>query len=390
MSYLLSIIVPTKERYQYLKPLISLIKNFNVDEIELVIQDNSFDNTEILKFIKDISFKHLKYFHYREKLTSVQNFDKAVFNSTGEYVCFIGDDDGVTRNISNCVIWMKKNSVEALRQRKSTSYLWPDAVINSGNKHASVLSYVEHNEAYEFMNPLVELNKTGKIGMQNIGLMPKLYHGIVRRDILEKIFNIGGTYFPGAAGDMANAVALCFVVHKFVVVDFPITIHGSSQMLGGGIVKKKNEMAKLSEVDFISQEVRDNWEKRIPPIWHTCFVWPESATKALMYMSKDEFIDNIDYDYMLAHFLSRLNFSYLETCVSFSKSKIRLFLYYLKFKYIGILVRMKALMSILFIWDNRYLYSVKLVRNVDNIIDAEEILFIKTGKINFDRLHHLK
>lgn len=389
MSYLLSIIVPTKERYKYLKPLISLIKNFNSTEIELVIQDNSYDNSEIIEFIKNISFNHIKYFHHIEKLTTVQNFDKAVLNSTGEYVCFIGDDDGVTRNVLECVKWMKKNKIEALRSRKPTNYLWPDAIVNSNNKYTSVLSYQEHKLVYEYLKPEDELKKVCKIGMQNLGLMPKLYHGIVRRDILNKIHKIGGTYFPGAAGDMANAVALSFIVRNYAVVDFPITIHGSSKMLGGGIVRKQQEMAKLAEVDFISKDVIDNWEKSIPPIWHTCFVWPESATKALRYMSKEEYIVKIDYDYMLAHFLSRLNFSFLRMCFTFSKNKNKLVLHYIKFKYISILVWIKAIISFFFIWDRRLIYSVKIERNVANIFDAEKVLFNKTNEINFDGLKQL-
>ena len=48
---LLSIIIPTKDRYKYLKILISLIDSYNLSELELIIQDNTSDNTEILKFL---------------------------------------------------------------------------------------------------------------------------------------------------------------------------------------------------------------------------------------------------------------------------------------------------------------------------------------------------
>lgn len=310
MSYLLSIIVPTKDRYLYLKPLITLVSGFNLSEIELVIQDNTQDNTEILDFIGKLQYPHLKYYHHVEKIPLEQNATWAVINSTGEYVCMIGDDDGVSRTILDTVKWMKKNSIEALRSRLPYHYLWPDAVINSNNKKSSIVAYHQSRNSCDFLNAIVELGKVGKIGMQYIGQMPKLYHGVVKRDVLDMIYKIGGRYFPGAAGDMANAVALSFIVSKFVVVDFPVTIHGSSKMLGGGIVMRKKEMATLEEVDFVSQSVKDNWEKSIPPIWHTCFVWPESACKALKYMAKEDYIARIDFDYMLAHFLSRVGLSF--------------------------------------------------------------------------------
>jgi glycosyltransferase involved in cell wall biosynthesis len=386
MNYLLSIIVPTKDRYKYLKHLILLIKGFNLKEIELVIHDNTKDNAEILAFIKNLSYPHLKYYHHSEKIPIDQNATKALLKSTGEFVCYIGDDDGVTRNIVEWAKWMKYNKIEALRSRKPYLYLWPDAVINSNNKRSSVLVYHNSNETCEYLNPIEELNIVCKIGMQNIGLMPKLYHGVVRRDILDKIYRVGGRYFPGAAGDMANAVALSFFVEKFVVVDFPVTIHGSSQMLGGGIVRRKNEIAELSEVNFITQEVRDNWEKRIPRLWHTFFVWPESGTKALRYMSKEEYISKINYDYMLAHFLSIRNSSFFNMCLPYSKNKNKLIKYYLKFKSAKTLVKIKKLVSYMFFWDRRLIYSVKLEENIENIVCAEKKLFERTGVINFDAL----
>ena len=48
-SPLLSIVVPTKNRYYYLLKLIELVESIGSPELELVIQDNSDDNDEFLK-----------------------------------------------------------------------------------------------------------------------------------------------------------------------------------------------------------------------------------------------------------------------------------------------------------------------------------------------------
>lgn len=77
MSYLLSLVVPTKNRYPYLKHLIQYIKSFNSDKIELVIQDNATDNAEIVGFIKEEDFVHLKYYHTKESISVGLNSDKA-------------------------------------------------------------------------------------------------------------------------------------------------------------------------------------------------------------------------------------------------------------------------------------------------------------------------
>ena len=45
METLLSIIVPTKNRYFYLKEMINMFQSYSNKSTELIIQDNSTDNT---------------------------------------------------------------------------------------------------------------------------------------------------------------------------------------------------------------------------------------------------------------------------------------------------------------------------------------------------------
>ena len=137
MSYLLSIIVPTKDRYEYLKPLIELVQSFHSDDIELVIQDNTNNNTEIIDFINQVGYRHLKYFHVVEQISVAQNSDLAILNSTGEYVCFIGDDDGVSYHIISAVKWMKDKGVDVLKTTM-TSYKWPSFNVSRIGNFSSV------------------------------------------------------------------------------------------------------------------------------------------------------------------------------------------------------------------------------------------------------------
>ena len=100
---LLSIVVPTKNRYYYLKFLIQLIENLHSEEIEMVIQDNSDDNKEFLEYLNLKKYNFIRYDYIEGQIPRSDNSDKGILNSTGEYICFIGDDDGVTKYIVDCV-----------------------------------------------------------------------------------------------------------------------------------------------------------------------------------------------------------------------------------------------------------------------------------------------
>lgn len=89
MNYIVSVVVPTRNRYQYLKHLIQMIDGFKLAELELVVQDNSDDNREILNFLKNINADNIKYFYISQPLTMSQNGELAINNATGEYVCVI-------------------------------------------------------------------------------------------------------------------------------------------------------------------------------------------------------------------------------------------------------------------------------------------------------------
>ena len=203
MGYLLSIVVPTKDRYYYLKHLIELIKSFKSDEIELVIQDNTYDNTEILEYQKELDYPHLNYFYTKEQISVSENSTKAILNSTGEYVCFIGDDDGVTRHIVDCVKWMKGKGIEILKSEYAL-YKWP-SFPNGRMKLSSSVSFHDYKGKVVEVNNKKALKKLLKSGITGLRNMPKVYNGIVKRATLDRIYDRCGTFFPGSSPDMGNA-----------------------------------------------------------------------------------------------------------------------------------------------------------------------------------------
>lgn len=373
MSYSLSILVPTINRYPYLKELIYLINSFNSLEIELVIQDNSTDNSEFLSYLDNKKHSWINYSYSSGYLTSVENFDKAVKNSKGEYLCFIGDDDGVVRNIITYVHWMKKHNIDALRGGRS-DYYWPETGINGGFLYNDTIS-----KKVQILKPITELNYMFNNGCRGLSKIPLLYTGIVKKTILEEIYKIGGTYFPGASGDIANGVALCFLVEKYAYIENPIVISGTSKNTGGGVHKTKKRRLQLTDVSFISKTTVADWEKSIPPIWHGLLVWPESAIKALRYMSKESYIDKLNLNLSLAAFAVK-NKSYFNLAYRFAKSKSKFIFYFLfiivKYVFTGILdkvVRFKT--------QHKKCIGGDIHKNVKNIFDAENILYQKIGDI---------
>lgn len=296
-SYLLSIVVPTKDRYPYLKRLIELVKSFDSDEVELVIQDNSDDNKEIVSFINSLQYEHLKYFYKKGQLSVSENADRAILNSTGEYVCFIGDDDGVIPEIIDVIKYLKEKGAEAILANNPT-YNWPDYF---DDKSKSRIFYSQPSGTVKVLNTKQELEKVVKGGFRGLGGMPKVYHGIVKRSVLDKLYNKLRTFSPGGSPDMATAVSLSLIIDKIYYVNLPLIINGQSIHVGGGERALKGKLPKIEEVSFLPKSIVQDWNPKIPDIWCSDTIWPQSAIYALSSMGYDG-VKSIDYDNLLAFF----------------------------------------------------------------------------------------
>src|SRR5437868_4233744 len=111
---LLSIVIPTRNRASYVEHAIHSICTLVGAGVELVIHDNS-DTRQLEASIRSLGFSsEISYYYAKHKLSMTENFELAVAKAKGEYVCLIGDDDGVTHEILEGVVWAKAQRLDAL------------------------------------------------------------------------------------------------------------------------------------------------------------------------------------------------------------------------------------------------------------------------------------
>lgn len=316
MNPLISVFVPTKNRYVFLKEFVNLVEGYKDPRIELVVQDNSDDNAEIVVFLKSRALVSTRYFYSNEKMSMSENSNLAFSHCTGDYVCMMGDDDAVCRNIADCAMWMKDNDIDAIRASEVQ-------LIYEG-KGSDILYYEPVTPTCKWLDPEKEVKKILRKGLADFGNIAKVYHGIVKRSVLLEFMNNNNkkTIFPGCTPDMSGSMVASMNVKKFVKLGIPVILPGLSNANSGGL---SGQILTLNEVPWITQETRDNWEKKIPRIWAREFIWPESGSKGLRYCGRDDMLDKyMDYymtrcRYMIMHKQHR------KEVIATSPSKLKLF-----------------------------------------------------------------
>ena len=319
MGYLLSVVIPTKNRYKYLKHLITMIKDFQSNDIELIIHDNTADNAEILGFLSTIDYPNVSYFHVKEHLSVSQNAEQAILKSIGKYVCFIGDDDGLYPEIIDSVKEADSKGLEAFIC-KCVKYNWPDYIDNGRYKISGVVLEEVTKRKDGYLNVKSELNKVINDGFGTLGLLPKVYQGVVSRQLLERLYERCGTYFPGPSPDMANAVALSILTDKVYFFNRKLIITGQCKSVGGGERLLKGNLKSISDVPHLSQEDVNSWDKNLPNLWCAETIWPDSGISA---MKQLDYSYPINYTKIYARFIYRHN-AYKDSIGKFPYCRLKL------------------------------------------------------------------
>jgi len=294
---LLSIVIPTKNRYEYLKHLVVALNSFESADFEVVIQDNSEDNSEFVDFIIPYLGGRFKYFYCQEHLDVVANSDRAILNSCGEYVCFIGDDDGVSSRITELAAFMKKNQIDACNCTMG-GFQWPDVryVV-----HKLIgLSVPKVKNGVREINLSIEIARCLKTGAFSLGDMPRVYHGMVSRVALNIVYHKTGSFFPGASPDMANAVALCFAAKKCFHIDTPFIISGHGYKSAGGMGARRQHNGDIEKIPHLPPNTKENWEPLVPLTWTGNTIYADAALKAFCAMGQSSLLTNFNYAYLYA------------------------------------------------------------------------------------------
>lgn len=367
MNPLLSIVVPTKNKHYYLEFLVRYFHSIDSDKIEFIIQDNSDlgSNQDFIVFLEKMNDSRVSYLYTSEELTIDENCDLALNRAKGEYITMIGDDDAFSKYIVEYVEEFKKDNLDAILPAKS-SYIWPDVKPRFyKGKLSGTFRIKNFNFETKKINVKLELHKVLAIGGTEMLSLPRIYHGIIKKTILEKIYEETNTYFPGPSPDMANAVASCKFIEKYRLIDVPLIISGHSKSSGGGQGSQGKHYGEISELKFLPKDTIANWTKCIPFYWSGFTIYAESVFQALKRTGRKGDLDKFNLEYLIA------------SCIVFDTNyKDRIHLIFDKFNFSK---KVKVYYYFFVVWVKRLNHHLNnnLVLLLPNRLRKEDTMFQK-------------
>ncbi|MBK9271791.1 MAG: glycosyltransferase family 2 protein [Saprospiraceae bacterium] len=247
MNSKLTILIPTRDREDYLPFAIQSCLQSSYPNLEVIVCDNSSTahTREVCHLFSD---PRLKYVKSPEFLSMSANWEFALNQVKEGFVSILGDDDAFLQGgIEKAMNWIHQYQLPAISWRQA-SYRWP------GNEFARIkeLYQLPISQGFSIRNPGSYVKAVLKAKLHPNHL-PCIYHGIIHLDYIQQVKKQSeGLFFHSRIPDYYAIVALSCVVPKYMYSYWPISIAGSSPKSNGNVQLRleskfenlKNEFSK--------------------------------------------------------------------------------------------------------------------------------------------------
>lgn len=298
MKPLLSVAIATKNREKYCIEALKSLLNFKNQQLEITVADNS-DSTLVKDFIEEIKSPFIKYQYDPGPVSSIENFNRAVGLATGEYVMLIGDDDSILPKAFEIVAWAKDNKVDSVCSKENLIYYWPNVLKKYPDGVMMVPKSTGKISKIEIRKNLEKLVGNG-LQLYLLFPLPRTYHGIVRRELMEEIKRRTGHYYGGLSPDLYSSIAVSCVADNHYVIDEPLSIAGVCATSTTADNFKGKHSGTLEGIPHLKHRSGYEFSDKIPLYYSVNTIWAESGLKALEELGETELLRKFNMYHLMA------------------------------------------------------------------------------------------
>jgi hypothetical protein len=280
----LSILIPTKERYETLETVVSEITARIPDEgLEIAVCDNSVVPNEAAITRVVGSDRRVSYSHCADELSIVENTERGIGLCRGRYVCFIGDDDLVSPHIVAIAQWLEHKGADCLIYPPAR-FWWKSVSFAKSSRYQQPGAFwlpTSRGGAVKTLDSQVELDAVFKRGGVAYGDLPRLYHGLVSQRALSRVHDMFGRHVPGSSPDMALCLALALTTPRYLSMDYPVTVFGASRNSGGGLTAARKHFGRIEDQAIFPCDMLEMWDSRLPRVFSEQIIYPQTIHEVL-------------------------------------------------------------------------------------------------------------
>jgi glycosyltransferase involved in cell wall biosynthesis len=234
-----TVMIPTRERCETLRYTLASCIAQQHDQFEIIVSDNcSVDDTRAV--VAQFTDPRIKYVNPGKRLSMTANFEFALSHATGDFVMFLGDDDGLMPNALTRVEEIIRSTGQQAVISSQALYHWPNSLdLPARNRLVfSTRSGVEVRQTREVLDRVLRF-KTPFLEL------PGAYVGFIDRRIIDSARD-AGVYFHSSTPDAYSALANSGLLQSYAYVHTPFAIAGLSGRSHGSSFLGGNDRAEAT------------------------------------------------------------------------------------------------------------------------------------------------
>ena len=216
----LTVIIPTRERADTLFHTLRTVLKQEYENLEIIVSDNaSIDNTR--QVVSQFTDVRLRYINTGNRIGMSENWEFALSHVTGDFVMFLGDDDGLLPHACSDV-------ASILNFTKAKALIW-----NKPNYHWPSVNMAPNLITLQCSYDLCKLDghvmlKGIASGRTSYGRLPVLYAGFVSMISINNIKAKTGNFFHSITPDVYSGIVLAEELKSYLYSFRPFSINGGS------------------------------------------------------------------------------------------------------------------------------------------------------------------
>lgn len=223
-----TIVIPTRERSGTLRHALRTCVEQRYAPLEIVVSDNaSEDDTRAV--VESFGDPRIRYVNTGRRVSMSRNWEFALTHVTGDFVTYIGDDDGLLPDaVADVAALLAKHGAKALSWNK-VQYCWPD---HPQPEYAGVMAIPLASRLFicDARQFAVDCAKLWTAYHQG----PSLYNAFVSVPVIRAIQQkTGGVFFHSVIPDAYSSIAIASGLTSYLYSSRPFSVNGASGASNG-------------------------------------------------------------------------------------------------------------------------------------------------------------
>jgi hypothetical protein len=287
-----SVVVPTRNRANTLTATLATVTMQAFDDYEVVVSDNcSTPETQQVVDAAKAANPRINYFRADKPLAMSDNWEFALSHTRGEFVLFLGDDDGLMPySLVEADSLLRRHNAPILHAT-SVLYTWPCLAAPTGRN----CLWAPVSRGQRNVSSLEAVAQTANWHAPYTSL-PTLYRSaFVRRDLIDELRRRAGRVFVTAIPDVFTAFAFGLLVSDYLSVDVPMTVEGVSGASTGFASWQQVSNPQINdEFDRLNERAAFRSHSAVPKATPSAWIIPDNfycATDAVGLPEKYSLLD---------------------------------------------------------------------------------------------------